>query len=59
MWVAHLEENGFKVVTKDVADITGIKRTHDVPPMISSCHTALVGGMSSRDTSRPTTSSDS
>ena len=44
MWVAHLEEHGFTVVTKDVSDITGIKRTHDVPPMVSSCHTALVGG---------------
>ena len=43
-WVDHLESNGFSVRTTDVRDLVPIKRSNGVPPSLSSCHTALVGG---------------
>jgi hypothetical protein len=44
LWAAHLEENGFTVVTKDLADLTEIKQEAGVPADLFSCHTALVDG---------------
>ena len=43
-WIDHLEENGIDVEARDVRDVTPIKQSNGVPPGMSSCHTALVGG---------------
>ena len=43
-WVAHVRKHGFKVVTKDIADVSPTKKAHGVPESLHSCHTALVGG---------------
>lgn len=44
-WADHLRANGLTVETKDVSDVAlgAVKREHGVPPMLSACHTALVG----------------
>ena len=44
LWVDHIRDAGFEVVTHDVADVTPVKMEHGVPPRLGSCHTALVGG---------------
>ena len=44
MWVAHLEQNGFKVKATDVPDMRGIKQEAGVPRAVNSCHTAMVDG---------------
>ena len=43
-WAEHLEKHGFKVVARDLADVTPIKTAHGVPERLRTCHTALVGG---------------
>ena len=43
-WAEHLEKHGFKVVARDLADVTPIKTAHGVPESLRTCHTALVGG---------------
>lgn len=43
-WVKHMQANGFRVETHDIADVTPIKRRSGVPESLASCHTALVGG---------------
>ena len=43
-WMDHLEENDFDVDFRDMRDVSPIKRANGVPPGMSSCHTALVGG---------------
>lgn len=43
-WVKHMRANGFRVETRDVADVTPIRRRSMVPDALASCHTALVGG---------------
>lgn len=43
-WIAHLEENGFKVTAKNVADVNPYKAENGLPPALASCHTALVDG---------------
>jgi len=43
-WVKHLQANGFRVETRDVADVTPIRQANGVPDSLASCHTALVGG---------------
>lgn len=45
-WVAHLEANGFRVVTHDVseADKTAKRASVGIPAQLGSCHTALVNG---------------
>lgn len=43
-WIDHLEKNGFEVESKDVHDVRPIKQANGVPPGLSSCHTAMVGG---------------
>lgn len=43
-WVKHLQDNGFKVKTKDVRDVVPIKIENGVTPKLASCHTALVEG---------------
>ncbi len=43
-WIDHLEENGFRVIKKDLHDTRPIKTAHGVEPRLASCHTALVEG---------------
>ena len=43
-WIDYLEDNGFRVKTEDVADLSQIKAYHGVTPRLASCHTALVEG---------------
>jgi hypothetical protein len=39
-----MSANGFRVETKDVADVAPTRRANGVPDAYASCHTALVGG---------------
>lgn len=43
-WVKHMRASGFRVETRDVADVTPIRRRGMVPDELGSCHTAFVGG---------------
>lgn len=45
-WVAHLEANGFKVVTHDVSEVdkSAKRASVGIPAQLGSCHTALVNG---------------
>ena len=45
-WVRHLEANGFRVRTHDLAAdaLTALKRARGITDALASCHTALVGG---------------
>ena len=43
-WVAHLEENGFKVRSELVEDVTAVKLKMNLPMKLASCHTAVVNG---------------
>ena len=39
-----MEGNGFKMQVKDVKDLTAVKRDHQIPAQLQSCHTAIVDG---------------
>lgn len=43
LWGEHMETYGFRVVYVDTDDLGAIKREFGVPPVLGSCHTALVG----------------
>lgn len=43
-WVRHVEDAGFRVKVTELDDVAPIKEKFKVPPQLSSCHTALVGG---------------
>lgn len=43
-WVRHMEAAGFRVRVTQMDDVTPIKERFKVPPALSSCHTARVGG---------------
>jgi len=43
-WEKHMRANGFRVDSRTVADIGGVKRKLGVPESLASCHTATVGG---------------
>lgn len=43
-WVAHLQKNGFEVVTNDVNDTAPVRKKMGLPEKFSSCHTASLGG---------------
>jgi hypothetical protein len=43
-WVKHLEQNGFKVETMDMPDLSAVKAKYGVMPDIQACHTAVVDG---------------
>ena len=43
-WVKHMRANGFRVETRDVADVTPMRRRGMVPDELGSCHTAFVEG---------------
>ena len=44
LWVAHLEEHGFRVQTRFVTDVGVTKTEFGVPQALWSCHTAKVDG---------------
>jgi hypothetical protein len=39
-----MQASGFRVETREIADVTPIRRKYGVPEELSSCHTAVVGG---------------
>lgn len=43
-WVAHLEQNGFKVNAIDVKDVVPYKIKHKITQKLQSCHTGVVNG---------------
>lgn len=43
-WIAHLEDNGFRVRAHDTDDVVSHKYRLGVPPGHGSCHTAEVSG---------------
>lgn len=43
-WIAHLEQNGFRVVAHDVRDTAPYRAKFGVPSELASCHTAEVEG---------------
>jgi len=43
-WVAHLEEAGFTVETREHEDLAPLKAELGVPTALESCHTAVIGG---------------
>ncbi len=43
-WVSHLENNGFKVKSELLDDVTDIKLKMNLPMKLASCHTAVVNG---------------
>lgn len=43
-WLAHLQKHGFKVTSIETPDVESIKRQHQLPPAVASCHTALIDG---------------
>ena len=43
-WVKHMRASGFRVETREVADVGPIRRKYGVPDALLSCHTAIVGG---------------
>jgi hypothetical protein len=42
-WVKHMASNGFVVSVRDVQNMDEIKRTMNVPSLLQSCHTGVVG----------------
>lgn len=43
-WVQHLRDNGFKVETMDMPDLSMIKQKYGVKQELQACHTAIVNG---------------
>lgn len=43
-WVKHLEENGFKVKSVLMDDVTDMKLKLNLPMKLASCHTAKING---------------
>ena len=39
-----MEGNGFTIQVENVNDLTTVKQTHQIPPQLQSCHTAIVDG---------------
>jgi hypothetical protein len=43
-WVEHVKAAGFSPTVQDLASLDATKTDAGVPPVLRSCHTALVGG---------------
>jgi hypothetical protein len=43
-WVEHMRNQGFQVEDNVVEDMEAIKREHNIPTDLASCHTAIVNG---------------
>lgn len=44
LWAQHMEKNGFKIRTHEVADVDVYRKKAGMPSAYGSCHTATVGG---------------
>lgn len=42
-WVKHLQDEGFTVKTKNIANLVPVKNKYGVNPAYQSCHTAKIG----------------
>lgn len=43
-WIAHLRRHGFQVKDIESRDVEAVKRKHQLPAKVASCHTALING---------------
>ena len=43
-WADYLVDRGFRVVQEKVPNLQAVKQTHNVPGVLSSCHTAITNG---------------
>ncbi|UTW06529.1 DUF411 domain-containing protein [Pseudomonas benzenivorans] len=43
-WVAHLQDNGFKVIDHVESDMPAVKQRLGVAPRLAACHTAVIDG---------------
>ena len=43
VWTRAMQKAGFKVIVKDVEDLTSIKRNAGIPEQLEGCHTAKLG----------------
>ena len=43
-WVEHVQQAGFQVTVRDLADLAEVKAAFGVPAALQSCHTAQIGG---------------
>lgn len=43
-WIEHVQQAGFRVVARDLPDLTEMKAAFGIPRALESCHTAQVGG---------------
>ncbi len=43
-WVAHLQQQGFEVIAKDVPDTAPYRSRFGVPKELGSCHTGVIDG---------------
>ena len=39
-----MEENGYRMKVEDVSDLNAVKKSHQIPAQLQSCHTAIVDG---------------
>jgi len=42
-WVKHMRDAGYRVETHNVSNLSAVKRRHNIPVEVETCHTALVG----------------
>lgn len=43
-WISHLKKQGFEVTDIKTDEIEKIKQKNNLPPQITSCHTAIING---------------
>ncbi|MDH4191368.1 MAG: DUF411 domain-containing protein [Betaproteobacteria bacterium] len=43
-WVKHMEASGFQIDSRNLDDVSPIKRRYGVPESLASCHTAVIAG---------------
>jgi hypothetical protein len=43
-WMAHMKNQGFKVLDAPTDDMAAVKQKYGIPPALQSCHTAVVDG---------------
>lgn len=43
-WVKHMQAQGFQVEDNIIENMDGVKREHNVPDDLASCHTAIANG---------------
>ena len=44
VWIEHMKAHGFQVKDNITEDLEGVKREHNVPDDLASCHTAIANG---------------